>query len=364
MSDNTYFSGPLSGWYQDVGQDKVYNHHDSWSTKLTIHRDPTIRRIKPTNLNRSRTSRTVSDTLVTTEMVTYTSGTRTTSEPLDYNELAGQAKLLQLDIAACDGKIRMGIKEENTNLAQSCAEYRQTCSMFGKLASDMFSAFRSLRKDCGLSALVKLLKTPRGRVEKGIANRWLEYQYGFRPLMQDLHNVADDMTRRPREGFDRRISKRTTQRENWAWELPAPGIPGNPTVKRDETWTYQLRTTAIYTVSEPGIAQLSSYGITNPAELAWELIPYSFVVDWMIPVGDYLASLDALLGVSNLKVYSSYRLDIDHFVNCLEATGSYRHTRFVRLASRDGLELPRLIYKPSSSLTAVLNGLALLRQMR
>lgn len=40
----------------------------------------------------------------------------------------------------------------------------------------------------------------------------------------------------------------------------------------------------------------SRLGITNPALIAWELLPWSFVADWFVPVGDYLSLLDATLG--------------------------------------------------------------------
>jgi hypothetical protein len=39
-------------------------------------------------------------------------------------------------------------------------------------------------------------------------------------------------------------------------------------------------------------------GISNPALVAWELVPFSFVADWFVPVGDWLKQLDALLGLT------------------------------------------------------------------
>jgi hypothetical protein len=51
-----------------------------------------------------------------------------------------------------------------------------------------------------------------------------------------------------------------------------------------------------YSLSNPVLANLSQMGITNPVELAWEELPYSFVADWFLPIGDYLGNLDATLG--------------------------------------------------------------------
>jgi hypothetical protein len=33
-----------------------------------------------------------------------------------------------------------------------------------------------------------------------------------------------------------------------------------------------------------------SLGLVNPAEIAWEVVPYSFVVDWFLPIGSYISA--------------------------------------------------------------------------
>jgi hypothetical protein len=42
---------------------------------------------------------------------------------------------------------------------------------------------------------------------------------------------------------------------------------------------------------------MSQSGFTNPVSLAWELLPFSFVVDWFLPIGPYLESLDSWGGL-------------------------------------------------------------------
>jgi hypothetical protein len=42
---------------------------------------------------------------------------------------------------------------------------------------------------------------------------------------------------------------------------------------------------------------MSQLGMANPLSLAWELLPYSFVVDWFLPIGQFLSSLDYALGL-------------------------------------------------------------------
>lgn len=51
----------------------------------------------------------------------------------------------------------------------------------------------------------------------------------------------------------------------------------------------------------------AALGITNPLATAWELIPYSFVLDWVIGVGEYLNNLDALVGIEECIIRSGYK---------------------------------------------------------
>jgi hypothetical protein len=64
------------------------------------------------------------------------------------------------------------------------------------------------------------------------------------------------------------------------------------------------RATVKYTVyfSEPaGGTPATALGLTNPLAVVWEKVPYSFVVDWFIPISDYLSTLDATQGLVFMK---------------------------------------------------------------
>jgi len=127
-------------------------------------------------------------------------------------------------------------------------------------------------------------------------------------------------------------------------------------------WSGKAR--ARYTISDPALKQLAQIGITNPINLAWELIPYSFVIDWLIPVGKFLESLDALVGVSNLKVLHGYKIVKKFEGESRGMRGLYQESTTSRGAPVGTLAFPKLIYKPSESFKAVANGVALLTQLR
>lgn len=248
--------------------------------------------------------------------------------------------------------LKLKVKDEVMNLAQNLAEYRQTCSLFSGLAQDIFRTFRSLRQG----------RLPRNGSswDLNLANRWLQYQYGLKPLMSDIYNGFEDMSAIVPKPVYRRFKTRKQTSDSKKESNPNPYV-----LIRSMSYTWSLRSRITAVISHSRIRSASEYGLTNPALLAWELIPYSFVIDWMIPVGDTLASLDALVGVDTVFCENGARLDLEqNFVTKGGGVGSYKYKSVER---QNGFEfdLPSAFaYEPSSSFTAVLNGLALLRQLR
>jgi hypothetical protein len=178
--------------------------------------------------------------------------------------------------------------------------------------------------------------------------------------MSDLYGVSDALAKGIRDGMylhvrskleDAYVREFKSSDQNivmWRWDATTRGI-------------------ARYKISDPTMKTVTQFGISNPLLLAWELIPYSFVIDWMFPVGNFLSSLDALNGTSDLRVITS--LSEVHYQTFTPVYGgggvsSWKGWRYTRSAPVTNLQLPKLGYKPSKSLTAVLNGLALLTQLR
>lgn len=61
---------------------------------------------------------------------------------------------------------------------------------------------------------------------------------------------------------------------------------------------YRVTIKAKVTVNDPSLARLNQFGLTNPLDVAWELLPFSFLIDRVVKVGDYLSSFDDFLGLS------------------------------------------------------------------
>lgn len=250
-------------------------------------------------------------------------------------------------------KLRNDSKDEVMNLAQNLAEYRQTSSMFVSLAKDVYKTWRQIRRTGGI---------PRGRdsLSKRAANRWLEYQYGLKPLMSDLYNTFERMNEIiPRPVYRRVKANSKFIRTDVQYES-APGV-----IYRHRLSEVSLRSRMTAVIQHNTIRRAAEYGMVNPLMLAWEVIPYSFVVDWLIPVGDIISSLDAEVGLSYVLYENGWKLNESQISTVSGGgRGTYRYELVERFQGYEFDLGSAFSYSPSTSFTAVLNGLALLRQLR
>jgi hypothetical protein len=113
--------------------------------------------------------------------------------------------------------------------------------------------------------------------------------------------------------------------------------------------------------------------LSNPAALAWELVPYSFVVDWMIPVGDYLSSLDAVNGLTFRRGTLSRSTKSDANTSWQNGaindqariTGCNRFFTYERKDRTLLIEFPRPVipaFNPRLGIERALSGISLLTQ--
>lgn len=139
------------------------------------------------------------------------------------------------------------------------------------------------------------------RNDKDLANNWLELQYGWLPLLSDVHDaavlLAHQQTRTLKQKYRSSVKAQVDYSGNWFMSRPGTGTGGTVMSKA----TAEVSRRIVVEISAP--PNMSSIlGLQNPASVAWELTPWSFVVDWFIPIGDFLqASADVrMLNISRV----------------------------------------------------------------
>lgn len=187
------------------------------------------------------------------------------------------------------------IKDSDVDLAVSVGESRETWRMFADTAKVLSNGVKAARSG-DANAVIRALGISDLRnfdgVSKKSANAWLMFNYGIKPLINDLNGAVKAFDKGIRSEKYELVRSSNTYEDSKEWKVISSPY--------DYTYTasYKIETSVRvkYQVTNGKAATLSSLGLTNPATLAWELTKLSFVVDWLIGIGDWLSSMDAGLG--------------------------------------------------------------------
>lgn len=148
---------------------------------------------------------------------------------------------------------------------------------------------------------------------RSAGSMWLEYWFGWKPLIGDIQASLDILTgiapTQLRRSFSGRGSTTDLSTERWSY----PWGYGHTTVGRK----FSVIVSCTVRVTDPDALNANKLGLINAATVAWEVVPWSFLVDWFFPVSKYLESLTALIGldVSNVQVARKKYAHIDQASN-------------------------------------------------
>lgn len=219
-------------------------------------------------------------------------------------------------------KIRKQVQGASVNLAQAFAERQQVERMFLRTAASLTQSIKSIKKGNFIGAVkaLGLQVTEKDRLysrkwrksfkslppDKSVSSAWLELQYGWKPLLSDVYGSAELLAERMRnrESVCTVICK-TNRPTITSYPLsPYSGATVGSITKSD---LQSCKILLDYTVSDDMAVVLGKTGLTNPLLLAWELVPYSFVVDWFFPLGNYLESFTAFDGLTFRRGFINLR---------------------------------------------------------
>jgi len=187
-------------------------------------------------------------------------------------------------------KALLKLKNQRINLGVAMAEAQRTADLVGSTASRLARAREAY--DNGLWRKAKSILGLNGR---GTVRSWLELQYGWLPLLGDVHGAVEATQNAAGLGnCIVTVRAKESEEENWD-EFDHPDQPLDR--MRCQGWADAGVTVSLsYEPDNDMLAAFSALGLTNPAVIAWELVPYSFVVDWFLPIGNWLDTLDATVG--------------------------------------------------------------------
>lgn len=181
---------------------------------------------------------------------------------------------------------------DKASLLVTLAERREAADMLVSRLVSLAATIRHARKGNITKAVRTLFgNDPKGRPLKSgsVSGTHLEIQYGWGPTIADIHSILEvldsdypsaKITGRGRSGGS---TSRGGGDYNWEFE----GVR-----------YYTCRKTAYVSVENPLLYRLNQAGVINPLTVAWELVPFSFVIDWFVPVGNWLAAQSDFVGLN------------------------------------------------------------------
>lgn len=190
-------------------------------------------------------------------------------------------------------------------MGANLAESKQTLEMIANRGGQLLELARSLRRGKIPPWLRKksLKRKVSGRGWAQVPGGWwLEYHFAWSPLLDDIHtgmqmlsNPVWDLTPITARGSSSERIDRSNPRD---WRFATVdvssinafvGIRGNARVTNKNAYL------------------LNRMGLINPASVAWEVIPFSFAIDWFLPVSSFLSSYTDQVGWSVDRLHISMK---------------------------------------------------------
>lgn len=234
------------------------------------------------------------------------SRTSATASSGDYSPAEGQWNCGQFDYS----NVRNAAYSDLTNQlgatatwANNLLEARGSLSMVAGRVMQLTRFSNKLRKG-DIFGAARELKTPvpknvKSGKAKSFADQWLEYHFGWEPMVQDVGAAMNVMQSEDFGGKKLFAHASAPYREN-TYYSNSGGYTRN-----EESGTLFVRMGAYARVSNPNAFLANRMGFVNPLSVAWEAVPFSFVFDWFANVGQILSSFSDFVGVDITFPYTT-----------------------------------------------------------
>lgn len=244
---------------------------------------------------------------------------------------------------------------DSAGWGENIAQAGKARNMFNDRLVQMARAAGALRKG-RFGDVASILKTP---VPSGVSKRkalsqnFLEFEYGWKPLISDVQSSWSILTSDPGVRWIRGRSRFSLR--NTVYSHSSYGN-GGYFWSRNENWIdYTVTCRTGVRISNPNLFLANQLGFLDLA-LPWKLMPFSFVVDWFVNVEQVISSATDWFGVTLIHPHVSYFQKGGGLINTSarnnypngtssSSTGSTRRNG-VLLRRSLGIPSPSLVIKP------------------
>lgn len=215
------------------------------------------------------------------------------------------------------------------------AEINDSFEMVYRRVMQLVNAYRHLRRgNIGGAARALRVRPPETRTRwtrpRDASSLWLELWFGWLPAIQDIWGALQILEYhfqdRPISGSaSATIPFRKVDRTsiNWVW---------------NGSFKTSIKMGAKRRITNPNLYLLSQLGLTNPAGVVWEVIPFSFLVDWFLNVGDVIRNTSSDIGVQYVDAYTTTftrTTSMEHSREWVDGRGGRRVRNHLYAVTRD-----------------------------
>lgn len=253
------------------------------------------------------------------------------------------------------------IRQETSELGVLFIERKKTLEMvvtrvtqFRKFVVEMKRLqFGEALRTLGVYSPRNALKL-KNRREAGqsIGSLILELFWGWKPLVQDIWNSIN-VLQAPVKGPW--VTGRSFEIVKGTW------VPALLTTV-DQFGTARASVSGGVLIDNPNLLLANQLGLVNPAGILWEIVPWSFLVDYFVSVGDFLNSFTEFWGVSiqnpSMTIRTACMSDYRYYnpaIGHLITRRNYRKikTRTIGLPPGPSIRLENWKLSPSRAATSI-----------
>lgn len=319
--------GVYSPWSESVSSDKLSQLYDIQSDNVKRGRTQSPLGYKKARANGYKTSfiREPKNTTYTKRKIYYACGNYSYfSNPTSYPQPEVEGGYLGMPfvtmgssslLAAADKRVKSRffgkLKNTEFDLAITVAERAQTKVMIARRAVLLLNIkrfFKSFWKRVRQRSIQK-----HESIAQALGNAWLEFAYGWRQLASDIFAIASFSASRTQNRWvkTRVETSETIDRSQYD---SSTGLRIYATETRSIFSEMKIK----LNVTADPVLDLTRLSTLNPVAIAWELLPFSFVFDWILNISSYLSELQTR-AMFSCSLGGGYITHVQHF----ELHGSY-----------------------------------------
>lgn len=186
------------------------------------------------------------------------------------------------------------------SLVKAYDKAKQATAELGVILGELKETLHLLKNP--LASVTKLLrgipKLSIGRTATDLSNSWLAYRYGIRPLIMDIQGIIQAYESNWTRCHNALLRARATVQTKSSSGSVINGrpIPGGTVTVRGRRNIENKCTSVVYykwlqTGAFTDFKSVGGVTFGDIPQIAWELVGYSFVVDWFIKVGQWLQAI-------------------------------------------------------------------------